>query len=124
MVRRWKQANKIIKQAEADRIAAGHPEPEWHEIPFVVVMSALGISIIGAVALGGILRLTLDTVGALTGGILVIVLLGAYGHVLRGIGEHRQSKDLKAWGYYLGATAYLATASVALFNGVPHLLAE
>jgi hypothetical protein len=55
-------------------------------------------------------------------GIVLVVLLGALGLVLRGLGELRQSPRLKAYGYFVGAVAYVATASVALSNGLPLLL--
>lgn|GEM_PF-6545178 len=55
-------------------------------------------------------------------GIVAIVLLGASGQVLRGIGEQMKSPTLKAVGYYCGALAYLVTASVALINGLPRVL--
>lgn len=47
-------------------------------------------------------------------GIVVVVVLGASGLILRGLGELRSSTRWKAFGYFLGACAYLATASVSL----------
>lgn len=52
----------------------------------------------------------------LIAGVVVIVLLGAAGLVLRGVGELRTSKVLKALGYFCGAVAYMVTAGVALLN--------
>lgn len=52
----------------------------------------------------------------LIAGVVVIVLLGAAGLVLRGLGELRTSKVLKALGYFCGAAAYMVTAGVALLN--------
>jgi hypothetical protein len=53
---------------------------------------------------------------------VLVVFLGAVGLVLRGIGDELDSLRLRALGYYLGALAYAATASVALYNGLPQLL--
>lgn len=124
MVRQWKRANKIIAEAEAKRRAAGLPEPKLYEDPFTVgLFSLLGVSLL---TIGSIWVTTwLLTPGhALRAGIVFIVLLGATGLVLRGAGELSQGRAryLKAYGYFAGAMAYLATASVALFNAAPALL--
>ena len=55
-------------------------------------------------------------------GVVMVVSLGAVGLVLRGIGDELDSLRLRALGYYVGALAYAATASVALYNGLPQLL--
>lgn len=118
MVRRWRQANRIIEAAEAERRAAGIPDPKWYEEPFLAaVTSFAGVGLVVWVA-----GLIFNAVGAVTFGIILVVLLGATGYMLRGVGEQRHNPRLKAWGYYIGAQAYMATASVALLNGVPRLL--
>lgn len=57
-------------------------------------------------------------------GITLVVLLGGAGLTFRGIGELKESKEWKALGYFMGALAYLATALVALVNGLAALLAS
>jgi hypothetical protein len=69
-----------------------------------------------------VLTRTLSSELALGIGIVLVVFLGAVGLVLRGIGDELDSLRLRALGYYLGALAYAATASVALYNGLPQLL--
>jgi hypothetical protein len=123
VVRRWKQANRVIQAQVEARRAAGLPEPEWYEHPIVVIYGALlGAGLV--VALVGIAAQVLTPTGALYFGIVIVVVLGAAGQFLRGLGERRTSPKLKEHGYYLGAIAYLATASVALFNGLPRLIAS
>lgn len=60
----------------------------------------------------------------LTTGIAIVVLLGATGLSLRGVGEifPARAKWLKAWGYFLGALAYVVTASVSLSAAASRLL--
>ena len=65
---------------------------------------------------------TLSRDVALGIGVVLVVSLGAVGLVLRGIGDELDSMRLRALGYYVGALAYAATASVALYNGLPQLL--
>ncbi len=57
-------------------------------------------------------------------GVVFVVLLGAGGLVCRGVGEHRSSSAWKSTGYFLGATAYGASATVALVNGLHTLLSR
>lgn len=99
------------------------PEPSWEvHLPALTILAALALIgiVIGASNLS-------SAVGALSVGLGLIVFLGAAGLVLRGMGEQAREpirgKTVKAIGYYLGALAYVATASAALFNGVPRLLA-
>jgi hypothetical protein len=123
MVRRWRQARKIIEEQVQARRAAGLPEPKWYEDPLLVMLAGLLASSVVAAVLALLARLLLSTVGALVVGIVLVVLLGATGLILRGLGEQLRSASLKAWGYYLGAAAYIVTATVALINGIPRLLA-
>ncbi len=69
-----------------------------------------------------VLAQTLSRDVALGIGVVLVVSLGAVGLVLRGIGDELDSMRLRALGYYVGALAYAATASVALYNGLPQLL--
>jgi hypothetical protein len=50
------------------------------------------------------MTLTTGTSQGLLVGVVAIVMLGAGGQVLRGIGELRSSTTLKATGYFLGLT--------------------
>jgi hypothetical protein len=50
--------------------------------------------------------------------VVVVVTLGAGGLCLRGAGEIKDDSGLKANGYFLGAAAYIVTASVTLINGL------
>lgn len=54
-------------------------------------------------------------------GVVVVVAFGAAGLCFRGVGELKANPNLKAIGYFLGAGAYVITATVALVNGF-HLL--
>ena len=69
-----------------------------------------------------VLAQTLSPDVALGIGVVLVVSLGAVGLVLRGIGDELDSLRLRALGYYVCALAYAATASVALYNGLPQLL--
>ncbi|QCB95059.1 hypothetical protein [Cellulomonas shaoxiangyii] len=60
---------------------------------------------------------------ALALGVVFVIVLGAGGLVCRGVGEHKQSSVWKSSGYFIGAAAYGATATVSLVNGVHRLLA-
>ncbi|WP_127573651.1 hypothetical protein [Georgenia faecalis] len=60
---------------------------------------------------------------ALALGVVFVVVLGAGGLVCRGVGEHKGSSVWKSSGYFFGAAAYGATATVSLINGVHRLLA-
>lgn len=58
-------------------------------------------------------------------GVVTIVALGAAGLILRGVGELRPPPANARWkaaGYFCGAAAYIATATVALLNGLPALV--
>ena len=88
-------------------------------IPPVVV----GLLIIVPIAGVG-LSSRLDLSGSITIGILIVVALGTGGLICRGVGELRADPNWKAGGYFLGASAYVATACVALFNSVPALLSR
>lgn len=57
-------------------------------------------------------------------GVVFVVGLGAGGLVCRGVGEHKGSAVWKSTGYFLGAAAYGATATVALVNGLHTLIAR
>jgi IS30 family transposase len=120
VVRRWKQANKILDEMEAQRRKAGLPEPKFYEHPLVIL---LGLAL--PIMLMAFATWLLDNVGALRVGIVLVVALGATGLTLRGVGEldpePSRGRRFKAWGYFGGAMAYTATASVALFNAVPAL---
>lgn len=70
-----------------------------------------------AVAVILILAVQLFTTEPVILGVALIVLIGGAGLMLRGFGELRGSTTLKAWGYFLGALAYVVTAGVALLNG-------
>ncbi|HET9647579.1 MAG TPA: hypothetical protein VFP34_05030 [Microlunatus sp.] len=65
------------------------------------------------------LQFVLSPETAISIGIVIVVFLGAGGLAARGVGELRDSVHWKAAGCFLCACAYLATASVALVNGVP-----
>lgn len=69
-------------------------------------------------ALGPVLEDGFSRKEAVIIGVITVVLLGAAGLALRGLGELRGSPRLKAYGYFAGALAYIATASVALAQGL------
>lgn len=75
-----------------------------------------------AVIVNVLAQVRLPAVNALYVGIGFVVLLGSGGLVCRGVGEIRGSFKWKAAGYFMGAAAYVATATVALLNVVPRLL--
>lgn len=87
--------------------------------------TSIALSVLFAAALattiGPLLVLLLSRQAALTTGAVSVVALGGTGLLLRGLGERHSSSRLKEFGYYCGAAAYLATASVALANGLPRL---
>lgn len=76
----------------------------------------------GSIATNLIAQIKLPAVVALYVGIGFIVLLGSGGLVCRGVGEILGSSRWKAAGYFMGAAAYVVTATVALLNVGPRLL--
>lgn len=123
----------VVPKLAAHVDAAGpqiRGEPKW--ALFVDFAQALG-AVTGAGALlvsilsGPALSFRFDPTTAIKIGIGAVVTLGAAGLILRGVGETAWAKQIrfnfKAWGYFLGAMAYVVTASVALSNtaGFIHL---
>jgi hypothetical protein len=85
----------------------------------LAVIAGLVIGIVGNVAVALTQVLPSDPKIAIILGIILVVLLGAGGLAVRGIGELQNSPGWKASGCFLCAAAYFGTATVALVNGVP-----
>lgn len=106
--------------------SSGHGRFRWAagRVLEVVAIAAASVS---AASLGSVLSLRFEPATVILVGIVVVVVLGSAGLVLRGLGEMPFAKtsrfNFKAWGYFLGAMAYVVTASVALSNtaGFIHL---
>lgn len=111
-------AARAYADARGDRVvrSAAVQHGRW---PRAAVITGLLIGLAGnvAVALTQVLPSKPETSIAL--GIVFVVLLGAGGLAVRGVGELRDSPGWKASGCFLCAAAYVATATVALANGVP-----
>lgn len=121
--RRHELAIKMLGEARESRKAAGLPDITWREDPMMVFFLPMAIfAIIGCVVL--VFTTVLPLPVAIGIRIAVIVLIGAAGLVLRGLGELNTSPKQKAIGYFLGAAAYAATAVVALVNGVRIFIAS
>ena len=116
--RRRAEAKRIIAEHVQARRDAGLPEPKWYETQIAPLVILLPPTLLASIA-----QLLLSTIGGIATGIAVVVILGTGGQVLRGLGEQRKSSQLKALGYYCGGAAYAVTAVVALWNGLPRLLA-
>jgi hypothetical protein len=110
-------ATTTVRAADLERSPTSHRVRAWS---FVWPSALVGATFIVLVC--WVLARTLSSELALGIGIVLVVFLGAVGLVLRGIGDELDSLRLRALGYYLGALAYAATASVALYNGLPQLL--
>ncbi|WP_182113471.1 MULTISPECIES: hypothetical protein [unclassified Actinotalea] len=124
------RAEDVVERAEeaAARAAERVPTPAW--LRFVervmgrVVYFALVAAVL-AVVIAGVQRLIADDRVRLVVGIAMVVLLGAGGMFLRGASELTRpplNEKIRAAGYFCGALAYVATATVALMNGLPHLV--
>lgn len=117
--RRWRLYSAVMqrdRRVEQERQARGLPGLPWYESAEVRMILIVGSLFVIDVSTW--LTQLLHPANAIALGIAIVVALGAGGQVLRGIGEQRGSSSLKALGYYLGAAAYLATASAALVNGL------
>lgn len=110
-------ATTKVRAAELERSPVGHRMRAWS---FVWPSALVGATFI--ILACWVLAQTLPPDLALGIGVVMVVSLGAVGLVLRGIGDELDSLRLRALGYYVGALAYAATASVALYNGLPQLL--
>ena len=106
-----------VPAADRPRSPVGHRVRAWS---FVWPSALIGATLI--VLACWVLAQTLTPELALGIGLVLVVSLGAVGLVLRGLGDEFDSMRLRALGYYVGALAYAATASVALYNGLPQLL--
>jgi hypothetical protein len=91
--------------------------------PQILALSGLVIGLVLAVVVL-FLQFVLSPATAVSIGIVIVVFLGAGGLSARGVGELRNSVHWKAAGCFLCSAAYLATASVALVNGVPLIFAR
>lgn len=104
-----------------DETPDAQPSPQW----VVSTVDIVRKLVLAAVATTGVNLLSawrLPTVSAVLVAVVVVVALGATGLILRGIGELKGSPKWKATGYFFGAAAYIATATAALANTLPHLL--
>ena len=86
--------------------------------PLVLAGAGLVIGILANVVVA-LFQLFLEPATAVALGILIVVLLGAGGLAVRGVGELWESPHWKSSGCFLCAAAYLGTATVALVNGAP-----
>ncbi|MCC2333557.1 hypothetical protein [Cellulomonas wangsupingiae] len=104
-----------------DQALVGGPEVRTvHRVRAGVVL--LGVLVLLVIAVPVVIsRVGRDDV-ELAVGVVFVVVLGAGGLVCRGVGEHRSSQVWKSTGYFLGAAAYGASATVALVNGLHTLL--
>jgi len=104
-----------------DEAILDNPElRKGHRLRSVVVLALILLLLMVAVPV--LLTLVREHDSRVASGVIFVVVLGAGGLVCRGIGEHRTSSAWKATGYFLGAAAYGATATVALVNGLHTLL--
>lgn len=90
-----------------------------------ILLAAAVMFVVGGVLVPLATQVIADPALRLGVGIVVIVTLGALGLVLRGVGELLRPPRSGRWksaGYFCGAVAYTATATVALVNGLPALL--
>lgn len=87
--------------------------------PRLGIIAGLVIGVVGNVAVALTQVLPSNPKTAVMLGIVLVVLLGAGGLAVRGIGELRNSPGWKASGCFLCAAAYVGTATVAMVNGVP-----
>lgn len=114
---RHARATKALAEMRAKREAAGLPPVTWREDPMMVIFFPfLIIGIAGGLAY--VVATVLPAAASIGVGIAFIVIMGAAGLIMRGVGELRPSAEFKAIGYFLGAGAYVATAVIALMNGV------
>ena len=109
-------AKREYERRARERVEAGLPEVPWYKDPPSLMMLVLCPSLI-LVSLLVQLAVKRPEV-AIVFGLVIVVILGSAGLILRGVGELKKSPELKAYGYFLGATAYVATASMALTNGL------
>ena len=65
-----------------------------------------------------------DEVEVIAWSLTTVVVVGAAGFILRGIGELYASPALKASGYFLNAWTWASTALLATLQGIPFLLEE
>lgn len=121
--RRSRKAREIRAELERDpQYLTRGVSPEafkYADAPKIVLLIGLVVLIAVTVVSNA---LSVDRSIAL--GIVLVVLFGASGLVCRGVGEIQGSRYWKAVGYYMGALAYIATAFVALSNGLPQLLSR
>jgi drug/metabolite transporter (DMT)-like permease len=87
--------------------------------PRLAIIAGVVLGLVGNVAVALTQVLPSSPKTAIMLGVVLVVLLGAGGLAIRGVGEMRNSPGWKASGCFLCAAAYLGTATVALVNGVP-----
>jgi hypothetical protein len=117
-----RQALKLNRMTPTQRVTFMERRKRWeaaYERPAAPLWLTLGLFL---VATDLTLAVQLFATRPVIGGVAVVVLIGGSGLILRGFGELRSSKVLKALGYFLGALAYLVVAGVALLNGTRLLL--
>lgn len=103
--RRAHLSARIQAQWRAERVAQGLPaHPPWHQDVFLLVLAGI-LASVAVTAIGIGIQWLVGQVVGLYVGIAFVVILGASGLVLRGIGELKTSRRLKAGGYFLGAMA-------------------
>jgi hypothetical protein len=93
-------------------------ELRWSRSPLLLAGAGLVIGILANIVVV-LVQLFVDPATAVALGIVIVVLLGAGGLAVRGVGELWESPHWKSSGCFLCAAAYLGTATVALVNGVP-----